>query len=159
MAEAHIRRHHEPPWPDHDPECDFYRDAAEQRAITRSYARLPDGKRVALLARLKTSERSRPQQLTGRSFARPRGALATLLVHLIEEGGLTRSSLLAVSRLSGSNTRLCAARLNAWSSMRVFAYRSFSAPTPLPCPICARELLGYHRRYSCDQNVSPRWAS
>ncbi len=90
VAEAHIRRHHEPPWPDYDPECDFYRDAAEQRAITRSYARLSDGKGVALLARLKTSERIRPQQLTGRSFARSRGALATLLMHLIEEGGLNQ---------------------------------------------------------------------
>ncbi len=90
VAEAHIRRHHEPPWPDHDPECDFYRDAAEQRAITRSYARLPDGKRVALLARLKTDERTRPQQLTGRSFARSRGALATLLMHLIEDSGLNQ---------------------------------------------------------------------
>ena len=90
VAEAHIRRHHEPPWPDHDPDCDFYRDAAEQHAITRSYARLPDGKRVALLARLKTNERTRPQQLTGRSFARSRGALATLLMRLIEEAGLNQ---------------------------------------------------------------------
>ncbi len=90
VAEAHIRRHHEPPWPDHDPECDFYRDAAEQRAITRSYARLPDGKRVALLTRLKTDGRTRPQQLTGRSFARSRGALATLLMHLIEDSGLNQ---------------------------------------------------------------------
>ncbi len=90
VAEAHIRRHHEPPWPDHDPECDFYRDAAEQRAITRSYARLPDGKRVALLARLKTNERTRSQQLTGRSFARSRGALASLLMRLIEEAGLNQ---------------------------------------------------------------------
>ena len=91
VAEAHIRRHHEPPWPDHDPDCDFYRDAAEQRAITRSYARVPDGKHVALLARLKMNERTRPQQLMGRSFARSRGALATLLMRLIEEAGLNQA--------------------------------------------------------------------
>ncbi len=91
VAEAHIRCYHEPPWPDHDPDCDFYRDSAEQRAITRSYVRLPEGKRVTLLARPKTNERTRPQELTGRSFARSRGALATLLMGMIEEAGLNQA--------------------------------------------------------------------
>jgi hypothetical protein len=33
VSESYIRRHHEPPWPEHDPDCDFFRDHIEQRAI------------------------------------------------------------------------------------------------------------------------------
>lgn len=88
VAEAHIRRHYDPPWPEHDPDCDFYRDAAQQRAVTRSFRRPPDANRVALLARLKQDERSRPPQLTSHIFSRSRGALATLLMQLVERGKL-----------------------------------------------------------------------
>jgi hypothetical protein len=83
VSEAHVRRHHEPPWPDHDPDCDFYRDRAEQRLITRSYRRPAVGKRLALVASLKDQE-ARVPRLTARSYSRSRGALATTLMHLIE---------------------------------------------------------------------------
>jgi len=44
VSEAHIRRHYEHPWPAHDLDCEFHRDVAEQRAITRSYVRLPEAR-------------------------------------------------------------------------------------------------------------------
>jgi hypothetical protein len=84
VSEAHVRRHHEPPWPDHDPDCDFYRDRAEQRLITRSYRRPAVGKRLALVAGLKDHEEAPVSRLTARSYSRSRGALATTLMHLIE---------------------------------------------------------------------------
>ncbi|MEA2731227.1 MAG: hypothetical protein QOF70_5702 [Acetobacteraceae bacterium] len=84
VSEAHVRRHHEPPWPDHDPDCDFFRDRAEQRLITRSYRRPAVGKRLALVASLKDHEEARVPRLTARSYGRSRGALATTLMHLIE---------------------------------------------------------------------------
>ncbi len=33
VAEAHIRRHQDPPWPAHAEACDFYRDPDEQRRV------------------------------------------------------------------------------------------------------------------------------
>jgi len=90
VSEAHIRRHYEHPWPAHDLDCDFHRDAAEQRAITRSYVRLPEGKAVSLLARLGEDDGQRAPRLTSRSYGRRRGALATLLMQLIEKAGLNR---------------------------------------------------------------------
>ncbi len=90
VSETHIRRHYDPPWPAHDPDCDFHRDAAEQRAITRSYVRLPAGKALSLLSRLNEDTGARGPRLTTRSYGRQRGALATLLMQLIENAGLNR---------------------------------------------------------------------
>jgi hypothetical protein len=90
VSEAHIRRHYEDPWPQHDLDCDFHRDAAEQRAITRSYVRLPEGKAVSLMARLGVDDGQRAPRLTSRSYGRRRGALATLLMQLIEKAELNR---------------------------------------------------------------------
>ena len=90
VSEAHIRRHYEGPWPVHDLDCDFHRDAAEQRAVTRSYVRLPEGKAVSLLARLGANDGQRAPRLTSRSYGRRRGALATLLMQLIEKAELNR---------------------------------------------------------------------
>ncbi|NPD70268.1 hypothetical protein HN018_23135 (plasmid) [Lichenicola cladoniae] len=90
VSEAHIRRHYDPPWPRHDLECEFHRDAAEQRAITRSYVRLPEGKAVSLLAGLGSDDGERAPRLKSRSYGRRRGALATLLMHLIETASLNR---------------------------------------------------------------------
>jgi hypothetical protein len=39
ISESYIRRHHELPWPEHDPDCDCFRDRLEQRAITRTVFR------------------------------------------------------------------------------------------------------------------------
>ena len=90
VSEAHIRRHYEEPWPVHDLDCDFHRDAAEQRAVTRSYVRLPEGKAGSLLARLGVDDRQREPRLTSRSYGGRRGALATLLMQLIEKAELNR---------------------------------------------------------------------
>jgi hypothetical protein len=43
VLESYIRRHTDPAWPQHADGCDFQREPAEQRAITRSYARPPSG--------------------------------------------------------------------------------------------------------------------
>ncbi len=90
VSEAHLRRHYEEPWPGHDLDCDFHRDTAEQRAITRSYAQLPEGKAVSLLARLGGDDGQRAPRLTSRSYGRRRGALATLLMELIVKADLNR---------------------------------------------------------------------
>lgn len=90
VSETHIRRHYDPPWPAHDPDCDFHRDAAQQRAITRSYVRLPEGKTLSLLSRLQEDTRERDPCVTRRSYGRQRGALATLLMQLIETAELNR---------------------------------------------------------------------
>jgi len=90
VSEAHIRRHYEHPWPAHDLDCEFHRDAAEQRAITRSYVRLPEGKAVSLLASLGGDDSESTPRLKSRSYGRRRGALATLLMQLIETAGLNR---------------------------------------------------------------------
>ncbi len=34
VAESHVRRHIEPPWPEHAEWCDFYRQPEEQRAVS-----------------------------------------------------------------------------------------------------------------------------
>jgi hypothetical protein len=45
VLESHIRRHDKPPWPEHDQDCDFYRDHLKQHAITRGFARNGTGTR------------------------------------------------------------------------------------------------------------------
>ena len=90
VAEAHIRRHRDPPWPGHAAECDFYRDPDEQRLVTRSYARPRRGDLVRLVGKLKAEETPSPLELRGRSYARARGALATLLAELLVRAGLNR---------------------------------------------------------------------
>ena len=89
VTEDHIRRHTEAPWPAHDPACDFYRDQAEQRLICGSYARVAPRKPIPLVTRYKGPEHTRPA-VTGRSRDRHRGRLATLLMTLLEQAGLTR---------------------------------------------------------------------
>jgi hypothetical protein len=39
VAETHVRRHIEPPWPEHAEWCDFYREPEAQRAISASFRR------------------------------------------------------------------------------------------------------------------------
>ncbi len=89
VTEDHIRRHAEAPWPAHDPACDFYRDQAEQRLICGSYARLAPRKPIPLVTRYKGPEHTKAA-VTGRSRDRHRGRLATLLMTLLEQAGLTR---------------------------------------------------------------------
>ena len=79
VAEAHIRRHQDPPWPAHAEECDFHRDPDEQRLVAASYARPRRGDLVRLVGKLRAGEPPALMELRGRSYARGRGALATLL--------------------------------------------------------------------------------
>ena len=77
------------PWPAHDPACDFYRDQTEQRLICGSYTRPVPRKPIPLVTRYKSAEHSKAA-VTGRSRDRHRGRLATLLMILLEQAGLTR---------------------------------------------------------------------
>jgi hypothetical protein len=88
VLESYIRRHHEPPWPEHDPDCDFFRDHLEQRTITRTFSRRLGNRRISLLARLAESQDEPKPRVTGRSYARSRGALATSLMQLVETAQL-----------------------------------------------------------------------
>jgi hypothetical protein len=87
VLESHIRRHRKPPWPEHDQDCDFYRDRLEQRAIARSFARKRGGPPVSLIGRLAETEAEAVPRVTSRSYAQARGALDCLLVeHRVEIG-------------------------------------------------------------------------
>ena len=90
VAEAHIRRHQDPPWPAHAEECDFHRDPDEQRLMAASYARPRRGDLVRLVGKLRAGESPALMELRGRSYARGRGALATLLAELLVRAGLNR---------------------------------------------------------------------
>jgi hypothetical protein len=65
VLESHIRRHNEPPWPEHDPDCDFFRDHLEQRVIARSFARKSDDRPVSLIGRLAETETETVPRVTG----------------------------------------------------------------------------------------------
>jgi hypothetical protein len=88
VLESHIRRHPvgRPPWPDRDPDCNFFRDHREQPVIARSFARYGNGRAASLVGRLSaTGMKTRAaSRVAGRSYAQPRGTLATALVQLID---------------------------------------------------------------------------
>jgi hypothetical protein len=88
VLESHIRRHPmvRPPWPDHDPDCDFFRDHREQPVIARSFTRYGNGRAASLGGRLSaTGMKTRAaSRVAGRSYAQPRGTLATALMQLID---------------------------------------------------------------------------
>ena len=89
VAEAHIRRHQGYPWPHHADGCDFARDPAEQRQIQRSYLRPLEASGPRLIRRLADADRvTGPAAVQGRSYARGRAALATLLMQLLEAAGI-----------------------------------------------------------------------
>ena len=89
VTEDDVRRHTDPPWPAHDPACDFYRDQAEQRLVCGSYARPAPRKPIPLVTRYRSAEHTKAA-VTGRSRDRYRGRLAPLLMMLLEKAGLTR---------------------------------------------------------------------
>ena len=90
VAESHIRRHQDYPWPQHAEDCDFARDPAEQRRLTRSYARPPQASGPRLIRRLADADRITGPTVQGRSYGRGRAALATLLMQLLEAAGIDR---------------------------------------------------------------------
>jgi hypothetical protein len=88
VSESHIRRHYGAPWPDHHPDCDFFRDYVEQRVIARSFARKRDGRPVSLIGRLAETGAETVPRVTGCSYGQCRGTLATTLMQLIDTAGL-----------------------------------------------------------------------
>jgi hypothetical protein len=89
VAETHVRRHVEGPWPQHAEDCDFFREAADQHAISASFAR-PGPSTGLKLVRGFGSGRPRVAGMRPVSVGRGRSALARLLLTLLETGGLTR---------------------------------------------------------------------
>jgi Reverse transcriptase (RNA-dependent DNA polymerase) len=61
---------------------------ANQRTITRTFSRRLGNRPISLLARLAESQDEPKPRVTGRSYARSRGALATALVQLLETARL-----------------------------------------------------------------------
>jgi hypothetical protein len=90
VLESFIRRHTDPAWPPHADGCDFQRDPAEQRAITRSYARPASGPLRLLRGFSNDEEDYEPSAPMQRCYSRRREALATLLMQLVEQAGLNR---------------------------------------------------------------------
>ncbi len=89
VAELHVRRHVEPPWPEHAAWCDFFRDPLEQRLVTTSYSRPPPGVKLRLVDAYREDQRTEAR-VTGHSVHRRRSRLATLLMTLIEAAKLNR---------------------------------------------------------------------
>lgn len=88
VAEAYLRRHVYGDWPAHSPDCDFFKEAAEQRAVTRSY-RLSD--RVEPVVRGFGGDPTTYRvNLSGISHAEDRPPLARLLMRVIHEAGLDK---------------------------------------------------------------------
>ncbi len=88
VAEMHVRRHVEGPWPEHAEQCDFYQDADEQRAVSASYARPV---RSTTLKLVRSFAPGRADTRVGNvSNGRRRSSLAQLLMALAEASGLTR---------------------------------------------------------------------
>jgi hypothetical protein len=88
VLQTYIRRHTDPPWPQHDDGCDFHRDPDEQRAITCSYARPASGPLRLLRGFPSDDEDYEPSPPISRCYSQRREALATLLMQLIERAGL-----------------------------------------------------------------------
>jgi len=90
VLESYIRRHTDPPWPQHADGCDFHRDPDEQRAITSSYARPASGPLRLLRGFPSDDDDYGPNPPIPRCYSQRREALATLLMQLIEQAGLNR---------------------------------------------------------------------
>lgn len=81
-----VRRHVSGAWPEHAAWCDFYREAAEQAAVSVSYGR----DAPTALVRSFTTEPSRwRRELSHVGAEHRRGRLARLLFQLVDSAGLT----------------------------------------------------------------------
>ena len=89
VAETHVRRHVEGPWPEHADDCDFFREPAEQRAISASFARVEPSMKLNLVRSFEPGRRA-IKRVRAASSGRRRSRLARLLMTLLERGGLTR---------------------------------------------------------------------
>ena len=91
VLESFIRRHTDPPWPAHAEQCDFLREPAEQKAITRSYGPPSPGP-LRLVRRYAQVDGPAPELEVSRSYAWRREGLATMLRLLQIKSGLFRFS-------------------------------------------------------------------
>ncbi len=90
VDERFVRRHIEPPWPEHAEWCDFYREAEEQRAVSMSFRRPATGDGHLRLVRTFASAEPLERTLKPAGPERTRPRLARLLFDLLERSGLTR---------------------------------------------------------------------
>jgi hypothetical protein len=89
VLESFVRRHTDPPWPEHAELCDFFRKPAEQKAISRSYGPPSPGP-LRLVRRYGQVEEDALEREVSRSYAWRREGLATMLRLLQIKSGLFR---------------------------------------------------------------------
>jgi len=89
VLESFIRRHTDAPWPAHTESCDFFREPAEQRLITKSYGPPSPGP-LRLVRRYGQTEGAALEREVSRSYAWRREGLATMLRLLQVKSGLNR---------------------------------------------------------------------
>jgi hypothetical protein len=89
VLESFIRRHFDPPWPPHAENCDFFREPAEQKAISKSYGPPASGP-LHLVRRYGNAEGDALEREVFRSYAWRREGLATMLRLLQIKSGLNR---------------------------------------------------------------------
>jgi hypothetical protein len=89
VSEAFIRRHPDPPWPAHAESCDFFREPAEQKAITKSCGPPSPGP-LRLVRRYVQVQGAALEREVSRSYAWRREGLATMLRLLQIKSGLNR---------------------------------------------------------------------
>jgi len=83
VAESHIRRHNDAAWPEHHGECDFFREAGEQRTITASFEMPVANRPLGLLDRFRDDAVVMAPEPGRRDYGQGRGALASLLMSLL----------------------------------------------------------------------------
>ena len=105
VLESFIRWHTDPPWPAHTEQCDFFREPAEQKAITRSYGP-PDPGPLRLVRRYGQVDGLAPEPEVSRSYAWRREGLATTLRLLQIKSGLFRFSSASSRPKLGDQYRL-----------------------------------------------------
>jgi hypothetical protein len=110
VLESYIRRHTDPPWPAHAEGCDFFREPAEQKAITKSYGPPSPGP-LRLVRRYVQVQGAALEREVSRSYAWRREGLATMLRLLQIKSGLNRLASASSRPKLGDQYRLlrCAA--------------------------------------------------
>jgi len=89
VLESYIRRHFDPPWPPHAENCDFFREPAEQKAISKSFGP-PSSGPLHLVRKYGDAEGAALEREVYRSYAWRREGLATMLRLLQIKSGLNR---------------------------------------------------------------------
>ena len=87
VAETHLHRHVQAGWPQHDPACTFFREPAEQAAVSASYAPIHRSQ-VRLVRSFELGPSVPLQRRETASPANRRPQLARLLIRLLTEAAL-----------------------------------------------------------------------